>query len=94
MLTPSADRNTIAIAEANISSGPITDYDVLTKSFAGGVSTNWFTFEVAVDRDGDKFVVPTYGGALVYNKTGTTFQQQLPSAPTPVSAQSPRSSLR
>lgn len=76
MLTPSADRNTIAIAEDNISSGPITDYDVPTKSFSGSVNTNWFTFEVAVDRDGDKYVVPTYDGAFVYSKTGTTFQKQ------------------
>lgn len=76
MLTPSADRKTIAIAEANISSGPITDYDVLSHSFQGSVATQWFTFEVAVDRDGDKFVVPTYNGAFVYNKTGNSFQQQ------------------
>lgn len=76
MLTPSADRNTIGIAEANISSGPITDYDVPSHSLQGTVSTNWFTFEVAVDRDGDKFVVPTYFGAFVYNESGGAFQQQ------------------
>jgi hypothetical protein len=76
MITPSADRQTIGIAESNISSGPITDYDVPSKSFQGTVNTGWFTFEVAVDRDGDKFVVPTYDGAFVYNKSGTSFQQQ------------------
>jgi WD40 repeat protein len=76
MLTPSADRNTIAIAEANISSGPITDYDVPSQAYHGSVGTNWFTFEVAVNRDGSKYVVPTYDGAFVYNKSGTTFTQQ------------------
>jgi hypothetical protein len=75
MLTPSADRNTIAIAESNISSGPITDYDVPTHSFKGSVSTDWFTFEVAVNSNGSKYVVPTYDGAFVYNKTGTSFQK-------------------
>jgi WD40 repeat protein len=76
MLTPSADRHTIGIAESNISSGPITDYDVASQSFQGTVNTSWFTFEVAVDRDGDKFVVPTYNGAFVYNKSGAAFTQQ------------------
>lgn len=76
MLTPSADRNAIAIAEANISNGPITAYNVPSHSFQGTVNTSWFTFEVAVDREGDKFVVPTYYGAFVYDKSGNTFQQQ------------------
>ncbi len=76
MLTPSADRNTIGIAEANSSAGPITDFDVPTQTKQGTVNTGWFTFEVAVDRDGDKFLVPTYGGAYVYNKVGSSFVQQ------------------
>jgi WD40 repeat protein len=76
MLTPSADRNTIAIAGANASNGPITAYNVATQSFNGSIDTNWFTFEVAVNQDGDQYVVPTYDGAFIYNKTGTTFQRQ------------------
>jgi hypothetical protein len=76
MLTPSADRNTIGIAEANSSAGPITDFDVPTQTRQGTVNTGWFAFEVAVDRDGDKFVVPTYNGAYVYNKVGNSFVQQ------------------
>jgi dipeptidyl aminopeptidase/acylaminoacyl peptidase len=76
MLTPAANRNTIAIAESNISTGPITDYSVTSQSFQGTVNTGWFTFEVAVDRDGKTFVVPTGDGAFVYKKVGTTFQQQ------------------
>ncbi|HEV8293250.1 MAG TPA: hypothetical protein VGP94_15045 [Tepidisphaeraceae bacterium] len=76
MLTPSGDRNTIGIAESNSSAGPINDYNVLSKAYEGTVDTGWFTFEVAVDRDGDKFVVPTYNGAFVYNHTGSSFTQQ------------------
>jgi hypothetical protein len=76
MLTPSADRNTIGIAEANTSNGPVTAYNVNSGTYSGTVETNWFTFEVGVSRDGSKWAVPTYDGTFVYNKAGNTFQLQ------------------
>jgi WD40 repeat protein len=76
MLTPSADRKTIGIAESNISSGPVHAYDVTSQHVRATVDTNWFTFEVAVDRDGDKFLVPTYFGGLVFDQTLSSFQPQ------------------
>ena len=72
MLTPSQDRLTVAIAESNISSGPVSYYNSLTGTVVAGVNTNWFTFEVGVSRNGDEFAVPTYGGTFIYNRA---FQQ-------------------
>jgi len=73
MLTPSGDRQTIGLAESNISSGPVSAYSVGSGGLTGTVETNWFTFEVAVSRDGSRFIVPTYGGALAYDRSGATF---------------------
>lgn len=72
MLTPSQDRKTVAIAESNISSGPVSYYNSLTGTVVAGVNTNWFDFEVGVSRDGTEFAVPTYGGTFIYNRA---FQQ-------------------
>jgi hypothetical protein len=76
MLTPSADRQTIGLAESNISSGPVSAYRTSSGSITATVNTSWFTFEVAVNRQGSQFIVPTYNGAFVYNLAGTTFTQQ------------------
>ncbi len=76
MLTPSADRLTIGLAEANISNGPVHAYDVASGAISADVTTGWFTFEVAVAPQGDQFVVPTYDGAFVYSYDGSSFQLQ------------------
>lgn len=76
MLTPSADRKTIAIAEPNGGNGPIDDYDVLSHSLIATTHAEWYVYEVAVSRDGGRYVVPTYGGAYVYSRTGATFSLQ------------------
>ncbi len=73
MLTASADRSTIGLAESNISSGPVSAYDAGSGDVVGTVNTNWFTYEVAVSAVGDQFVVPTYNGAYVYDRAGSTF---------------------
>jgi hypothetical protein len=73
MLTPSAGRETIGLVEANISSGPVHAYSVSQGAIVATVNTNWFTFEVAVAPDQVHFVVPTYGGAFVYARTGASF---------------------
>jgi hypothetical protein len=73
MLTPNADRTTIGLAESNISSGPVHSYNVARGSIVASVDTNWFTFEVAVSTGADRFVVPTYGGAFVFDVSGSQF---------------------
>lgn len=66
MLTPSADRRTIAIAEGNTSSGQVLSYDVAKGAVTDSAKTHMFIDEVAVDRRGVCFVVPTSNGAYVY----------------------------
>ena len=75
MITSSADRRTIGHAESNISSGPIHAYDVQAGAIGASVDTGWFTFEVAVDRTGENFLAPTYGGGLVYQRDGANLTQ-------------------
>jgi hypothetical protein len=74
MLTASADRLTIGLAEGNISNGPVHAYDVASGAISADVATGWFTFEVAVAPQRDQFVVPTYNGAYVYSYDGSSFQ--------------------
>lgn len=70
MLSASGDRQTIAFAEANISDGRWGLYDVPT----GGLvrrqwyedGTSWFNYEIATDRLGAHFAIPTYGGTYLY----------------------------
>ena len=73
MLTPSADRRTIGIVESNISSGPVHAYDVAAGAIGASTGTDWFNFEVAVSPNGSRFLVPTYGGALAYDRSGSQF---------------------
>lgn len=73
MLTPSADRMTIALAESNISSGPVRAYNVSSGLIDTSINTGWFTFEVAVSPHGRSFCVPTYSGAFGFARRGTTF---------------------
>ena len=76
MLTASADRLTIGLAESNISSGPVHAYDVMAGALGAEVDLYWFTFEVAVSAQADQFVVPTYDGAFVYAYDGSSFQYE------------------
>jgi hypothetical protein len=72
MLSASGDRNTIAMVEANISSGPLNRYSVATGQVTQGAGTGWFVFEVGTSRDGSQYAVPTYNGTYVYD---SQFQQ-------------------
>jgi hypothetical protein len=71
MLAASGDGQTIAFAEANISDGAWGMLDVPTgtvvhrQGYTDG--TSWFNFEIATDRFGAQFTLPTYGGAMVYD---------------------------
>lgn len=70
MLSASADRKTIAFAEANISDGRWGLYDVPTHrvvrrdGYSNG--TSWFNYEIATDAMGSQFAIPTYGGTYIY----------------------------
>jgi hypothetical protein len=66
MLTASADRGTIGIAEANEISAPLDRYNVGTGTIQQW-SVDWFAFEMGVSRNGSQFAVPTYGGMYVYD---------------------------
>ena len=78
MLTASADRSTIGLAEGNQTGGPIHAYSVASASITATTSIpgGFFTYEIAANRNGSQFVVPTYDGAFVYNNTNGTLTQQ------------------
>jgi uncharacterized repeat protein (TIGR01451 family) len=67
MVGSSGDGRTMAVVEANISSGPLDRYNVSSQTFSGTVNTGQFVFEGAANRDGTQFGVPTYGGTLIYD---------------------------
>jgi WD40 repeat protein len=74
MLAAAANGQTTALAESNISSGPV---HVLDAGGGNGASanTNWFLFEVAANSDGSRLIVPTYGGAFLYQRQDTALSQ-------------------
>lgn len=71
MLSASGDGQTIAFAEAHISDGRWGLLDIPTgevvyrQHYENG--TGWFNFEIATDRWGSQFAIPTAVGAMVYN---------------------------
>ena len=71
MLSASADGSAIAFAEANISDGrwgvyyPASGQIVRRQWYTDG--TSWFNFEIAANRDGTQFAIPTYDGTFVYD---------------------------
>lgn len=71
MLSASGDRKTIAFAESNISDGRWGLYDVPTRQLVRREwyqdGTSWFNYEIATDRFGSQFGIPTYGGAYMYD---------------------------
>jgi len=69
MVSSSGDGSTVVIAEGNISSGPVDQYDVTLHAFLHGTGHNQFNFECSVSRDGALVAVPTYGSTYIYNGT-------------------------
>ncbi len=70
MLSASGDGQTVAFAEANTSGGSWGLIDVPTGQIVrreGSGGTGWFNYEIATDRLGSQFAIPTYSGAFVYN---------------------------
>ena len=87
MLTPSAHRKFVALAEANESNGPFGYYDFKGKTLNQNGSSGWFNFEVGVNKDATLYAIPTYGGTYIadqnLNLTGTvigTYAGDLPIA--------------
>lgn len=74
MLTPSADRSTIGLAEGNQTGGPIHAYSVAAGAIVATTTlpNGLFTYEIATNHNGTQFVVPTYYGAYVYDRSGFT----------------------
>lgn len=70
MLAYSHNSNIIAVAESNISSGPIRALDSSSGQFVASANLNWFVYEVAINRDGTRFIAPTYNGAYVLDRMG------------------------
>jgi hypothetical protein len=71
MLSASGDGLTIAFAESNISDGAWGLIDVPTGTFVSRNGyqngTAWFNWEIATDRFGAQFSIPTYNGTAVYD---------------------------
>ncbi|UXI67925.1 WD40 repeat domain-containing protein [Tahibacter amnicola] len=70
MLAASRDGMTAAIAESNISSGPVHAWDLDTTAIGASARMNWFAFEAAIDANGSRIVSPSYNGAYVYERVG------------------------
>jgi hypothetical protein len=70
MLSASGDGETIAFAENNMSTGAWGLIDVPTGAIIrrqGSDGTGWTLYEIATDRFGAQFSIPTYGGTMVYD---------------------------
>lgn len=71
MLAASGDGQTIAFAESNISDGRWGLWDIPTGTLVQRQwytdGTSWFNYEISTDRFGSQFVIPTYGGGMVYD---------------------------
>jgi WD40 repeat protein len=75
MLAASANGQATALAESNISSGPVHVLDVGAGNVGASANTNWFVFEVAVNSNGSRLAVPTYGGTFFYQRQGANLSQ-------------------
>lgn len=65
MLAASANHSVIAVAESNISSGPVGTYRTGDSSYRSAFDTYAFVFEVAASRDGSQLAIPTYLGTYI-----------------------------
>ncbi len=73
MLAASANRDVIALAQGNISDGRWGRYVVSTQTYEERDwyedGTAYFNFEVAISPAGDEIVIPTYGGAFLFDSS-------------------------
>jgi WD40 repeat protein len=66
MLSASANRHVIAFAEANTSAGTYGAYDVRTKKVSFEDRADRFLWEIAANRDGTQFAIPTYQDTIIH----------------------------
>ncbi len=65
MLTYATNAQLMAVAESNISSGPVRVYDPRSAQFLATFNTGWFMFDVAVNASASTLIAPSYNGAYV-----------------------------
>ena len=68
-LEPSGDRSVIAFAEGNSSNGPFGFYDAHSQTLHSGGQAGHHISEIAPDRTGDKFAVPSIGGVDIFDSS-------------------------
>lgn len=72
MIIASGDAKVISFAETNNSLGHWGVYFPETGRIDRRLGhlhgTNWFNYEIATNRYGNQFAIPTYGGTLIYNQ--------------------------
>jgi hypothetical protein len=74
MLTASADRSIIGVAESTICSGPIHAFSASASAYIASSQLNAFVYDIGVNLDGTHFAVPTYGnGTAIFNRSGGAF---------------------
>lgn len=70
MLAPSADRSVIGFAESDASDGPFGRYRVgdghLLRKSGYTDGTSKYNYEMAANRNGMQYAIPTYGGTYIY----------------------------
>jgi len=71
MLSASGDGKVIALAESNNSAGPWGRFDIPTGQLKRmtdyQTGTSRFNFEIATNRNGSQYAIPTYFGTYIYN---------------------------
>lgn len=70
IVTASGDRRYAAIAEGNISSGPLKVYDFTTQKLKSVASLDCFHYEMACARDARMFARPDRKGCDMYDENG------------------------
>jgi len=59
MLAASANAQTTALVESNISSGPVHRLEAGAATVGASATTSWFVFEVAANSDASRVIEPT-----------------------------------
>jgi hypothetical protein len=71
IVTASGDRRFAAVAEGNISSGPLQVYDFQKRSFKKVADLQCFHYEIGCARDAKYFASPSGNGCVLYDGKGT-----------------------
>lgn len=79
MLRSSANGKVVALAESNDSGGPFGYYAFKSATLDQNGSTEWFNYEIGVNRNATIYAIPTYDGTFIadqnLNLTGTIIGQ-------------------